>query len=265
MTLEEKQAMQRGTDFVVRDAKRWQAEAGDLAAPWEDAQGHLAIVIDDVGRELHLFEKLLALRFRLTFAVLPASIYSAGTQLRLQDDHRRYREILLHLPMEPHDASQMTQGAEAAETFLLVEDDATTLHRKVELAMRRVPAAIGVNNHMGSRLTTDRMAMDVVMAAVHEQAMFFLDSRTDAATQAEHAAHGVGVPVLSREVFLDNDPSESAIEAQLEHAAALSRDHPVVAIGHPSAPLHAVLERRLPELHRQGVSVYPLSHLLDHD
>ena len=187
MTAEEKQAMQRGTNFVVRDAKKWQAAQGDLAEPWEKADGHMAIVIDDVGRELHLFEKLLALRFRLTFAVLPGSIYTAGVQLRLQDDHRRYREILLHLPMEPHDATQMTQGPEAMETFLLVEDDAGTLRQKVEQAMRKVPAAIGVNNHMGSRLSADRMAMDVVMAAVRERAMFFLDSRTDASTQAENA------------------------------------------------------------------------------
>ena len=254
--------MQRGTNFVVRDAKKWQAAEGDLAQPWEDADGHLAIVIDDVGRELHLFEKLLALRFRLTFAVLPGSIYTAGVQLRLQDDHRRYREILLHLPMEPHDADQMTQGPEALETFLLVEDDAATLRGKVEQAMRRVPAAIGVNNHMGSRLSADRMAMDEVMAAVRERAMFFLDSRTDASTQAENAAREVGVPTLSREVFLDNDPTEEAIEAQLLHAAELSRDHPVVAIGHPSASMHAVLERQLPQLHHDGVSVYPLSHLL---
>lgn len=259
---EERAIGQRTTDMVVRDAKRWQREHGDRVLPWSEARGHLAIVIDDVGRELHLFEQLLALRHPLTFSVLPRSIYAPGVQLRLRGDRRRTREVMLHLPMEPSRAEMMTEGLEAQEHFLLLDDDPATLRAKVEDALARVPAAIGVNNHMGSALTRDATAMAEVMAVLDDRELFFLDSRTIGDTRAEEVATAAGVPTLRREVFLDHDPSSDAIEAALDEAARLSRDHPVVAIAHPSAEVVEVLRRRLPQLHAEGVGVYPLSRLL---
>lgn len=254
--------MQRTTDLVVRDTKQWQREHGDQVLPWDQAQGHLAIVIDDVGRELHLFEQLLALRHPLTFSVLPGSVYAPGVQLRLRADRRRPREIMLHLPMEPVESAQMHDGAEALEIFLLRTDDPAMLRGKVEDALARVPAAVGVNNHMGSALTPDPSAMSEVMAVLRARPLFFLDSRTIGATQAETVARQQGVPTLPRDVFLDHDPSAAAIEAALDEAARRSRLGPVVAIAHPSAEVVEVLTRRLPQLHAEGVSVYPVSRLL---
>jgi polysaccharide deacetylase 2 family uncharacterized protein YibQ len=262
---EEIAAVQRGLDRIVEAARRWQAERGDLRVPWAEANGHLAIVIDDVGRELHLFEQLLDLRFALTFSVLPGSVYAAGAQLRLQADRRRPREIFLHLPMEPDDTAQMTKGLEATEDFLRAGDSPQTLVAKLEAALARVPEAIGVNNHMGSRLTPDCAAMAAIMPTLRERGLVFLDSRTTASTCAEQSARAAGVPTLARQIFLDDDPSSAAIEAQLERAAALARTRPVVAIGHPSPEMVEVLLRRLPELHAQGVAVYPASELLHHE
>ncbi|MCR9161514.1 MAG: divergent polysaccharide deacetylase family protein [Nannocystaceae bacterium] len=257
-------AMQRTTDFVVRDTRQWQRDHGDRSLPWSEADGHLAIVIDDVGRELHLLEKLLSLRYRLTFSVLPGAVYADGVQLRLAADRRRYREVMLHLPMEPSDPAAMAEGLESQETFLLTTDDAETIERKTRAALDEVPAAIAVNNHMGSKLTADRTAMDAVMSVLAQREVFFLDSRTHHDTQAVVAARAAGVPALSRQVFLDHEVSAEAIAAQLDEAARLSRLGPTVAIGHPSAQMYEVLATKLPELLAQGVSVYPLSHVLEH-
>jgi polysaccharide deacetylase 2 family uncharacterized protein YibQ len=262
VTAEEAAIMQRTTDLVVRDAKAWQRDHGDQVLPWAQAEGHLAIVIDDVGRELHLFEQLLALRHPLTFSVLPGSIYALGVQLRLRGDARRPREIMLHLPMEPADPAMMVSGAEAQEIFLRLTDPPATVRTKVEDALARVPAAVGVNNHMGSALTPSGDAMAEVMAVLRPRALFFVDSRTIAATQAEAAARAAGVPTLPRDVFLDHDPSAAAIEAALDDAARRSRQAPVVAIAHPSAEVVEVLARRLPQLLAQGVGVYPVSRLM---
>lgn len=262
ITAEAAAIMQRTTDLVVRDTKAWQRDHGDQVIPWAEAEGHLAIVIDDVGRELHLFEQLLALRHPLTFSVLPGSIYALGVQLRLRGDARRPREIMLHLPMEPADPAQMLAGAEADESFLLRTDSPAAIRAKVEAALARVPAAVGVNNHMGSALTPDPAAMAEVMAVLRERELFFVDSRTIATTQGEAAARTVGVATLSRDVFLDHDPSVEAIEEALDEAARRSREAPVVAIAHPSAAVVDVLARRLPQLHAQGVGVYPVSRLL---
>ncbi len=254
--------MERRTQMVVRDATQWQREHGDRRIPWDEAQGRLAIVIDDVGRELHLFDQLLALRYPLTFSVLPGSVYAPGVQLRLRGDRRRAREVMLHLPMEPGDATKMHEGAEARERFLLGDDSPAELRAKVEEALLRVPAAVGVNNHMGSALTRDAAAMAEVMAVLEARDLFFLDSRTIGDTRAEASARAAGVPTLPRDVFLDHDPSPQAIEAALDDAARRSLEQPVVAIAHPSVEVVEVLRRRLPQLHAEGVGVYPLSRLV---
>lgn len=254
--------MQRTTDMVVRDARQWQQDHGDRWLPWDKAEGHLAIVIDDVGRELHLFDQLLALRYRLTFSVLPGSVYAPGVQLRLRGDRRRYREIMLHLPMQPSDPAKMHQGAEASEQFLRIDDTPVQLRAKVEAALARVPAAVGVNNHMGSALTREPEAMVEVMGVLAPRGLFFLDSRTIGDTQAEAVACAAGVSTLSRDVFLDHDPSAEAIRAALDDAAQQSRERPVVAIAHPSVAVVEVLRRRLPQLYAEGVAVYPVSRLL---
>ena len=254
--------MQRAADIAAAAPKDWKRERGDLTIPWDEARGHLAIVIDDTGRELHVFEQLLSLRFPLTFAVLPGAAYTAGVQVRLQGDRRRYREVLVHLPMEPFDPTEMQTEEELRETFLRVGDTSDGLRTKTLAALDAVPLAIGVNNHMGSRLTTDRDAMDVVMETLAERELLFLDSRTTAETVAAPAASAAGLMTGSRDVFLDHEPGIEAISAALEQAATQAQSEPVVAIAHPTAEVVMVLEEALPRLREQGVGIYPLSRIL---
>lgn len=253
---------QRQVEQTVARTRKWQETRGDLSLPWDEARGHLAIVIDDVGRELHLFDQLLALRFPLTFSVLPASVYAPGSQLRLRGDRRRPREILLHLPSEPLDASMMRAGAEAQEAFLREGEPPEQLRRALREALARVPAAVGVNNHMGSRLTANRAAMDALMPVLREQGLFFLDSRTTAHSQALAAAEAAGVEALGRDLFLDHDPRPEAIFAQMRAAAEAARKGPTVVIAHPSSGVVETLRSELPRLFREGIGVYPLSEIL---
>ena len=262
VTAEEEAVWNRTADEAGANARRWQREHGDLRLPWGQARGHLAIVIDDVGRELHLFDQLLGLRHQLTFSVLPRSNYSVGVQLRLRADGRRYREILVHLPMEPTDPAKMIEGAEADEEFLRTTDQAAGLEAKLDEALQRVPAAVGVNNHMGSALTADPDAMQVVMTALHSRGLFFLDSRTTADSVALSAARRHDVPATIRHVFLDNDPSPEAVRTALALAVQRALNEPTVAIAHPSPAVVEVLREQLPLLHSQGIAVYPLSDVV---
>jgi polysaccharide deacetylase 2 family uncharacterized protein YibQ len=250
---------QRTLAWVQRDAREWEREKGDRLMDWEDAKGHLVIVIDDVGRELDAHAQLQALRFPLTFSILPGSVYAAGAQLRLREDERRYREIWLHLPMEPRDAAAMREGLEAKEDFLLRSDDARTLRAKTAEALARVPAAVGVNNHMGSALTTDDAAMRAVLGLLRERNLLFVDSRTHHETVAAQVAAELGVPHGARQVFLDHDPDPDAMADSLREAVELAKEGPTIAIGHPSRALAAVLEQGLEEAYSEGVAVFPLS------
>ena len=255
----------RQVERVREEVDTWAENHGDRNIPWADAKGHLAIVIDDVGRDLEAMEALQALRHPLTFSVLPGAIYAPGAQLRLRADPRRYREIWLHLPMEPMDAAQMFEGDEAREDFLRVADSPEALQRKVLAAIEHVPAAVGVNNHMGSRLSADPRAMAAVMESLAPTGLAFLDSRTTPETVAADAARAAGIPTISRQVFLDHDTRPAAMASALEEAIRQSRRGPTVAIGHPSPELAAVLEAGLARAHRDKIGIYPLSQLIGRD
>ena len=75
----------RKAKWIERDVETWRREFGDHRIPWNQAHGHLAIVIDDVGRELEAHAALQSLRYPLTFSILPGSVYAAGAQLRLRE------------------------------------------------------------------------------------------------------------------------------------------------------------------------------------
>lgn len=246
-----------------RDAAAWSALYGDKTIPWAQANGHLAIVIDDVGREFIYSQRLLDLPFRLTFALVPRGRFTPGFQLRASQDRRRPRELMLHLPMEPTSPAAMRSGVELQEDFLLGTDAPDVLAAKTQEAFERVPLARGFNNHMGSKLTADGSAMRVVLAQARRAgARFFLDSRTTAETQGEIEARRAGMLTGPRDLFLDHDPSRAAVEAAFETALARARETPTVVIAHPSAAVVHVLAEGLPRAHAQGVGVYPLSEML---
>jgi hypothetical protein len=122
-----------------------------------------------------------------------------------------------------------------------------------------IPNIVGVNNHMGSLLTSRRDAMGVVMRELADRgSLFFVDSRTSAATVAEDTARLFGIPSTRRDVFLDNQRDTAAINAQFDLLLAKSRQQGyAVAIGHPYAETLQILEKRLSGL--QGFRVISVS------
>jgi len=155
------------------------------------------IVIDDMGRDLEAAHKLLALDYPLTFSVLP---YLAHTQETAQEVHRSGREVMLHLPMEPEPSAQMSPG----EGAIIVGMNAAELRRVLLNDLDSVPYAAGVNNHMGSRATRDAALMANVMKILADRRLYFIDSRTTAASTALEAAQRQGLPAFYRSVFLDD-------------------------------------------------------------
>lgn len=242
----------------------WRDHHGDHRIEWSDADGHLAIVIDDVGREFRVLDRLLALPIPITFSVLPGATYAMGAQLRLRGDRRRHREIWLHFPMEPSDTAARASDEALGERFAT---RAQTHAQRLQLlrdALDVVRTAVGVNNHMGSALTPVADAMRPLMRELARRRLLFLDSRTTAETSAFRVAVEEGVPAAERHVFLDHDPSPAAMAAALDRAIERATSEPTIAIGHPSLELVAVLQSRLGALRARKVGIYPLSEVVAH-
>jgi polysaccharide deacetylase 2 family uncharacterized protein YibQ len=220
----------------------------------------LAIILDDMGHDRAAADSLLALPFPLTISILPHLPLSAEVA---EEAHRRGDEILLHLPMEPEAEGGNSEGVTPEEIELRVGMNPDQVKSALEGMLETVPHAAGVNNHQGSRATADPALMQALMPALRDRNLFFIDSRTTAATVAYDAAERAGVPAASRKVFLDDVPSKEAILAQLQLAARdASRDGSAIAIGHPRPATIAALAQGVPALEAQGIHLVFASELV---
>ena len=72
------------------------------------------------------------------------------------------------------------------------------------------------------------------MGELQRRHLFFLDSRTSPRTVAAASAQRTALASLSRDIFLDDDPSPAAVAERFQAAIALARKQgSVVIIGHP--------------------------------
>jgi polysaccharide deacetylase 2 family uncharacterized protein YibQ len=228
-------------------------ESPDSDAPVRGVR--IAVVIDDLGRSLDDVQGLEALGVPLTYAVLP---YEEHTVPVVGDLRRRKKEMLLHLPMEPKNGMDPGPGA------LLLGMSDGELQEKTVAALAAVPGAVGVNNHMGSGLSEDERSMEAILGVLAGRHLFFLDSRTSAASVGYKTAIHQGIPAAERQVFLDGDPSPDAIRAQFERLLDLARTRGVaIAIGHPHPETLQVLAEEVPRARALGYEFVPVSYLLD--
>jgi len=222
----------------------------------EEQPPRVAIVFDDLGRDLAAADRLLATNEAITFSILPFLPHSQETAERV---HAAGEEVLLHLPMEPQAYPRIRPG----KGGLLLAMDEVTLRRQLDEDLAAVPFIDGVNNHMGSRLTEEATSMAVVMEGLAARRLFFLDSRTTPHSVAVEAAEQAGVPWMARDIFLDNTQTPEAIAAQFDKLIdlAFTRGH-AIAIGHPHPATLDALEAALPRLREAGIVVVPVADLL---
>lgn len=213
----------------------------------------IAIIIDDLGYKLVEGKRAINLASQVTLAIIPFSPHAKKLARFANDNHK---EVLLHAPMTP-----MTR--QPWEAGLASNMNKPELFAAVDAMLSEVPGAKGLNNHGGSRFTQDRQRMVWLMMALKDRDLFFIDSRTTAATTGMETAHEANIPYNSRDVFLDNDLNEEAIVGQLDKLVAIAvKNGQAIAIGHPHRTTLDVLETYLPLLSEQGVEIVNASVLL---
>jgi polysaccharide deacetylase 2 family uncharacterized protein YibQ len=249
---------------ITRGAGRWRladvrlTRGQEVAGRWRLREvGQLrraAIIVDDLGQNLEATRKLLALPYPITFSVLPHLRHSLDTA---EEAHRAGREVMLHLPMEPDSPvppgrGEIRVGMQAWEVERIVEDD-----------LASVPYAVGVNNHMGSRATTNTALMGELAEVLAERRLYFVDSRTTPASVAFDVARRKGVATFYRSVFLDDTETVAYTLGQLrEFRRVIDEQGAALAIGHPNPTTVTALTRFLPELERADIQLVPASRLL---
>ena len=127
--------------------------------------------------------------------------------------------------------------------------------------LSQVPEAVGINNHQGSKATTDKRVMDDVMNELHHRGLFFLDSATNSYTEADGAAAEYGVPYARNDLFVDNSSDVSAIKAMIRKAAERAKEHGTyIIIGHCRPHTAEAFRQMVPQLEAEGIKfIYVLS------
>jgi polysaccharide deacetylase 2 family uncharacterized protein YibQ len=214
----------------------------------------LAIVIDDFGYRPTEENKVLQMPQAISVAVLPNALHSREMALKA---HQSGHEVLIHLPMAPLSKQPLEKDT------LTPEMSSAEIARIIRNAVDHVPYAVGLNNHMGSKMTSSLAGMQKVMQVLNHYNFYFLDSMTIGNSQSIPAAQGTQVKVLKRRVFLDDSQDINAIRQQFTRAVKLAqRDGYAIAIGHPHPNTVRVLQQMLPSLPADVTLVRP-SQLLN--
>lgn len=233
------------------------AKAAPAAAPKPNApaavKGKLAVVIDDAGRDLesqHVYESL---GIPLTLAVMPNQVHTRDAALSW---HAHGLPVILHQPME----SVSGIGMESKVILTSMGDE--EIRSLLKSSLSQVPEAVGINNHQGSKATTDRHTMDVVMNELHHRHLFFFDSRTNSTTAADAAAASYGVPYVRNDLFVDNEADVAAISAMIREAAKRAQKYGTyVIIGHCRPKTAEAFRQMVPQLEKEGIQFVYVSSL----
>ena len=216
----------------------------------------LTIIMDDLGRSTYTAEVLLSMSQQVTFSILPDEPKAVQVA---EMAHAAGREVMLHAPMEPQGYPAVNPGTEA----LFVKYSDAEIRSRFDQLLTRIPYVSGSNNHMGSRFTEDARALAPVMESLQEKGLFFIDSRTTGRSKVSEVAHRYGVPTMDRDVFLDNVAEVDAIAREIRRLEGRARRQGMaIGICHPYPETLEALRRELPGLVERGITIVPVSTLL---
>ncbi len=215
----------------------------------------VAIIIDDIGYERRVAEKFLSLDAVLTFSVFPHGPFQ---QRIVRKAHAKGLEIMLHLPMEPDGYPEVDPGPDALLTSMSPDELIDQLNKNLDA----VPLIKGVNNHMGSKMTTESTRMYQIFSVLKKRRLFFVDSRTTPESICKPSARLLQIPFVERDVFLDHVQKADFIRRQIKELIRIAEIHgTAVGIAHPHLITYEVFREELPELQKK-VRLVPASSLV---
>ncbi len=216
------------------------------------SKAKIVIIIDDMGMDRKHTKEALALPAPVTFAWLP---YASHIQPLVDEARAAGHEALVHLPMEPGNPS-----VDAGPTVLKTQMSSDEIGAMLDKNLSAFTGYVGFNNHMGSKLTQDAAAMQLVMSEAVKRGVLFIDSRTAPNSVAGQVAAAIGVPTANRDVFLDHFEDIHSVRAALEQMEKVAqRQGYAIAIGHPKVNTLAALREWLPTLADKGMELAPVS------
>lgn len=218
----------------------------------------IAFVIDDAGQSVSNLKKYTSLPFDISVAVLPGLSHTKDCAYVVR---AAKKELLLHQPMQAENLN-LDPGPCAIKpgmsTFEIAQIVKTNLD---ELG----PGVKGMNNHEGSLITGNVIKIGAVLDVAAERGIYFLDSRTTAASMARQAALERDMNIKERDVFIDDIVNRDKMLEQIYRGIGIAnKKGKVIMIGHVDKSvgiLPQLLSELYPYLKKNGYTVTVPSRL----
>jgi len=214
----------------------------------------MAIIIDDLGLGWSGLDEILSIPRSLTMAVLagkPDSIRQAN----LAKD--KGYEVMLHQAMEP--ANDSDPGPKAIYTGMDEEEIQELLRANLD----SLPEVAGINNHMGSKATTDEAVVGPIVEVLAEKGLYFIDSGVTSDSVVTDLAKAGGVKTAKNYYFIDNVDDQKLIKENLLNLGEVALDKgEVITIGHVRENTALAIKEVIPKLEEKGISLVYASRLV---
>ena len=227
-------------------------EIPEVQAP----RGKIAIIIDDSGYNVRDCRYLEDIKSPVTVSILPNLKYSTDIA---RCAHTYQKEVMLHLPLEPHENSDHYPDGYIIQTQM----PTGRIIDRLTAALASVPYADGINNHMGSKATENRRLMAIIFNQLKARHLFFVDSRVTSKTVCPRLARETRLPFAQRDVFLDNVNRRPEIEKQFAELSRIARERGfAVGIGHARELTWEIIEEQTEKLKEQGFEIVPVKDIV---
>jgi len=212
----------------------------------------IIIIIDDLGISPKNTRKIMALPGPLTLAFLP---YAPRSKSLSAKAYEMGHEILIHMPMEP-----MNPELDLGGIAIKADYNEAEIQENLSMAFKNVSNFIGINNHMGSRVTQDSRIMDIVMERLRKEHLIYIDSRTISTSIANEQAAIAGIPHAQRDIFIDHEDTDEFVQSALAKAEKMAhKNGSAILIGHPKEVTIRNLTEWIPSLKEKGITLLPVS------
>lgn len=223
------------------------------AVPTVVPHARAAVIIDDCGNNNATTQTFLDAPAAVTLAILPHLTFSRQIA---REAHDRGKGVMLHFPMEANGPQNPGPGT------LRVAMSARVKQETIDQNLAAVPDLEGVNNHEGSKATTDPETMHMVLGAVRQRKLFWIDSATTPDSKAYEVAAKLGLRFGRRDVFLDNNDNIEAIKENFRLLIAEARNRgEAIGIGHARVNTATAFIEMLPAFEEAGVKLVPVGDL----
>lgn len=225
------------------------------ALPVQVSAPRVAVIIDNLGARRDVFDPLRDIRRPLTVAILPGLPLSEWTA---REAAQAGMEVILDLPMEPYRFPEVDPGPGA----LLMAMGPQELQAQVGAHLASVPGAVGVTNHMGSRMTEDRTRMRTVLEVLAGRRLFLVDGLASNLSVAYDEAKALGLRAGRRQIVVDHASGEAGDRVRWDEVAWWAeRRGEVIVIAHGHPLTARLLREYVPRWEARGIRLVPVSQL----